>query len=108
LRNLIEDMTNLRYLHLGKADLVTEKVPVSALIQAAQNDVQSLLDAKGHQFIVDKTGGDALVNVDRMKIGMALTNILNNAVKFTNSGGQIAITLDCRPHEVWIKITITE
>ncbi len=105
LRNLIEDMTNLRYLHLGKVDLVTESVPVSTLIQAAQNDVQSLLDAKGHQFSVDLTGGDALVNVDRMKIGMALTNILNNAVKFTNSGGQIAINLDCRPHEVWIKVT---
>ncbi len=35
---------------------------------------------------------------------MALTNILNNAIKFTPDNGKISMSVENRPHEVWIKI----
>jgi signal transduction histidine kinase len=104
LRNLIEDLTNLRFLQLGSTELSREPVPVSALIEAAEHDVHSLIAAKGTKLIVDRTHGEALVNVDRLKIGMALTNILNNAIKFTPSNGQIAIAMEKRPHEILIRV----
>jgi len=104
LRNLIEDMTNLRYLQLGKADLVREDVTVSALLQAALHDVQSLIAAKGHHLTENIEDEAAQVHVDRLKIGMALTNILNNAIKFTQNNGEITVSTEQRPHEVIIKI----
>jgi signal transduction histidine kinase len=104
LRNLIEDLTNLRYLQLGSTELSREPVPVSALIEAAEHDVHSLIAAKGTKLLVDRTHSETLVNVDRLKIGMALTNILNNAIKFTPSNGQIAIAMEKRPHEILIKV----
>ena len=105
LRNLIEDLTNLRYLQLGKADLVREDVTVSALLQAALHDVQSLIAAKGHHLTVNVADDLAEVHVDRLKIGMALTNILNNAIKFTQNNGEITIATEQRPHEVVITVT---
>jgi signal transduction histidine kinase len=105
LRNLIEDMTNLRYLKLGKSELICEDIPVSALIDAVTHDVQSLVSAKGHTLKIDKSGGEAIIRADRLKLGMALTNILNNAIKFTQNGGQIGVALEERPHEIWIKVT---
>jgi signal transduction histidine kinase len=104
LRNLIEDLTNLRFLQLGSTELSREPVPVSALIEAAEHDVHSLIAAKGTKLIVDRTHGEALVNVDRLKIGMALTNILNNAIKFTPNNGQITIAMEKRPHEILIRV----
>jgi signal transduction histidine kinase len=105
LRNLIEDMTNLRYLQLGQTELIREPVSVLALLEAAEHDAHSLIAAKGHKLHIDKGGGDVQVNVDRLKIGMALTNILNNAIKFTPNGGTISLTADQRPREVWIAVT---
>ncbi len=105
LRNLIEDLTNLRYLQLGKADLVREDVTESALLQAALHDVQSLIAAKGHHLTVNVADDLAEVHVDRLKIGMALTNILNNAIKFTQNNGEITIATEQRPHEVVITVT---
>jgi signal transduction histidine kinase len=105
LRNLIEDMTNLRYLQLGQAELIREPVPVSALLEAAEHDAYSLITAKGHKLEIGNTGGDALVNVDRLKLGMALTNIINNAIKFTPNGGQITLSVEQRPREVWITVS---
>ena len=106
LRSLIEDMLNLRYLHLGKADLTFEEVPISAVIELAQHDVQSMAEAKDDDLDIELGElGDTLVRVDRIKVGMALTNILNNAVKFTPNKGKIKITLERRPQEIWIKIS---
>jgi len=105
LRNLIEDLTNLRYLQLGKSELSMEEVSVKDLLEAAEHDVQSLMIAKGHRLHIAWDGTDTVVQVDRSKIGMALTNILNNAIKFTPNNGQITLGVESRPHEVWIKIT---
>src|SRR5262249_52612312 len=97
--------TNLRYLQLGKADLIREDVAVGELLQAAQHDVQSLMAAKGHKMNVQIDNESAAVHVDRLKIGMALTNILNKAIKFTPHAGEITLATEQKPHEVWIKIT---
>ncbi len=105
LRNLIEDMTNLRYLQLGQAELIREPVPVSALLEAAVHDAHSLITAKGHKLeIDDASNGEVLIDVDRLKLGMALTNILNNAIKFTPNGGKITLGVEQRPREVWITV----
>lgn len=104
LRNLIEDMTNVRLLQ-GKIDLAREHATLASLIQAAQSDLQSLANAKGHHLDVDLAGGQALVFVDRSKIATALINILNNAIKFTPNGGLIQVRIEQRPEEVWVRIS---
>jgi len=105
LRDLIEDLTQLRFLQLGKADLIRENVPVAALLDTAQRDAQSLIKAKNHTFnVTNAARGDMVVNVDRLKIGMALSNLINNAVKFTPDGGNIDVVMERHSHEAWIKV----
>ncbi len=89
MRNLIEDMTNLRYLKTGAAELHREHIPLSAIFQSAQQDVQGMADAKGHTLHVEMPDVSLVVVVDRLRLGMALTNLLNNAIKFTPGGGNI-------------------
>ena len=107
MRNLIEDMTNLRYLKLGEAELVREHIPLVAVFQAAQNDVESMMEAKGHALEVHPPDVGLIVVVDRIKLGMALTNLLNNANKFTPSGGRITLTYERKPGAVWIVVQDT-
>lgn len=107
MRNLIEDMTNLRYLKLGEAELEREHIPLSAIFKAAQADVESMAEAKGHTLRVEAPDMSTIVVVDRIKIGMALTNLLYNAIKFTPSGGEITLGYKRRPREVWIIVRDT-
>ena len=107
MRNLIEDMTNLRYLKLGEAELTREHIPLAGIFQAAQNDVESMADAKGHTLEVIAPEMSLVVVVDRIKFGMAITNLLNNAIKFTPSGGHILLTHERKPNAVWIIVRDT-
>ncbi len=103
LRNIIEDMTNLRFLHQGALDMVCEPTSAAQLVHMALSDLQALIQAKGQRLTLD-LAQDAPVCVDRAKISMALVNILNNAVAFTPQGGTIHISLERRPREVWIRV----
>ena len=107
MRNLIEDMTNLRYLKMGEADLQREHLPLAAIFQSAAGDVQNMAEAKGHTLDVHMPDISLMVVVDRIKFGMALTNLLYNAIKFTPSGGRITLTYERKPRAVWIKVIDT-
>jgi signal transduction histidine kinase len=100
-------MTNLRYLKLGEAELELEHLPLAALFQAAYNDVESMIEAKGHRLYVDSPDMSLVVVVDRIKFGMALTNLLLNANKFTPSGGEIRLEYELKPGAVWIYVRDT-
>lgn len=106
LRSLIEDMTNLRFLHQGTLETHCENVSAAQAVRTALSELQALAQAKGQRLVLDLEQ-DALICVDRAKIGMALINILNNAIKFTPQGGEIRISLERRPHEVWIRVADT-
>jgi signal transduction histidine kinase len=38
-------------------------------------------------------------------LAMAVTSVLNNAIKFTPQGGQITLDVQERPGEVWLRVT---
>lgn len=103
LRSIIEDMTNLRFLHQGALEPAYEDVSAAQVARIALNELQALAQAKGQRLLVDLSQ-DATIRVDRAKIGMALVNVLNNAIKFTPQGGEIRISLERRPHEIWIRV----
>ncbi len=106
LRRIIEDMTNLRYLQQGQADLQQETVPLGELLTELQNDMLTLSEARGHQLDLNVPDHDIMVLIDPIRIGMALTNVLNNAIRFTPPGGRICIQAEVRhEEEVWISIT---
>ncbi len=107
LRTLIEDMVNLRYLKLGKSELRLEDVPVARALDLARRDVEDLAHAKGQQLVVHQPDSALVVRADPALLDMALGNILNNAVKFTPSGGRIIVDVVRRPAEAWITVRDT-
>jgi signal transduction histidine kinase len=107
MRTLIEDMTNLRYLKLGEAELTKEHIPLAAIFQAAQGDVEDTVEAKNHTLDVRLPDMSTVVVVDRIKLGMAIINLLNNAIKFTPSGGQITLSHERKPNAIWIMVSDT-
>ncbi len=104
LRRIIEDMTSLGYLKEGTEDLVPERVTLREVVYDALEEIQALYDAKGHQVTVQGPL-DAVVFVDTVRIGKALMNVLNNAVRFTPDGGCITVQTEVRDQtEAWVTV----
>ncbi len=105
LRRIIEDLTNLRYLQSNEADLRRQAVPLVSLFDDAVKDIMAMAEAKHQRIRV--VPPSILVNVDPVRMGMALGNVLNNAVSFTPDGGTITLESEVRASFAYVSITDT-
>ena len=106
LRGIIEDLTNLRFLKEGETTIKRGYVSLNSLVDDALGDVMSLGDARGHRLEIIHAPEDLLLFVDPIRVAMALTNVLNNAVRFTPDDGHIVV--EATRHnsdEAWITVT---
>lgn len=88
LRRIIEDLTNLRYLKQRSEELTLTAYPLQQILSDTVNELFELASGKGHTVTVD-CPADLQVMIDPIRIGMALSNIVNNAVRFTPDRGSI-------------------
>jgi signal transduction histidine kinase len=107
LRNLIEGMTNLTYVDLDTSEFSVMVVPATDILDFALADIRTLAEAKRQLIAVEGPSAPVDVMVDPQKAAMALTNVLNNAVKFTPAEGTIAVSVTAheRKGEVWIRVS---
>ncbi|HKU74334.1 MAG TPA: ATP-binding protein [Pyrinomonadaceae bacterium] len=91
---LINDLLDLSRLQRGKISLNQETVSLPAIIDNAVETVRSDAATKGVEIRLHASEQLLLVEGDRLRLQQIAWNILNNAVKFTPSGGSIEIGLN--------------
>ncbi len=105
LRRIIEDLTNLRYLQQHASELNREMVQVNDLVHDAVGDISNTAEVKDHKLTLELLPNTDSINVDRIRATMALTNLLNNAIRFTPDRGEITVRVEGRnSQEVWISV----
>jgi CheY-like chemotaxis protein len=91
---LINDLLDLSRLQRGKISLNQETVSLPAIIDNAVETVRTDAATKGVEIRLHANDQLLLVEGDRLRLQQIAWNILNNAVKFTPSGGRIEIALN--------------
>jgi signal transduction histidine kinase len=107
MRSLIEDMTNMNLLQVGSAAIQLVQQPLQPIVRTAYDEVLEIIRAKGLRSELRLPSEPLLVMADASKLGMALTNLLNNAMRFTPSGGTIEMETERRGGEVWLRVRDT-
>jgi signal transduction histidine kinase len=104
MRALIEDMTNMNMMRVGSAELAVSQQALQPILEAAYEEMRPLIEAKGQQVSRHVAPEQLLANVDAPKMMMALTNLLNNAMRFTPGGGRIELGLERHGAEAWLRV----
>jgi signal transduction histidine kinase len=104
MRALIEDMTNMNLMQVGSAELARTRQPLQPILDEACDEMRPLMDAKGQDLERRTLPEPILVDIDGPKLTMALTNLLNNAMRFTPGGGRIELELERHGPEAWIRV----
>jgi len=94
LLGLINDMLNFAKLESGQVEFRLEDVEVTPLLEGMADLIMPQVHAKALQYRFDGCPDHAVVHVDPEKLRQILLNLLANAVKFTETGGEV--TLRCR------------
>ena len=91
LRRVIADMRDVTRVTQSKLDLKRERVAVADLVHDALADVQTQIDSRGHRVRVKLPEHALYLTGDSVRLAQALSHLLMNAAKFTNTPGIIDV-----------------
>jgi two-component system OmpR family sensor kinase/two-component system sensor histidine kinase BaeS len=93
LARLVEDLRTLANAEAGSLSLHKEPTDLAVLIHDAAASFATDVRAKSIALRIDERGELPIVDVDPLRIREVLTNLLANAIRHTNDGGAITITI---------------
>ena len=91
LSRLVDDLLDLSRISQDKIGLQRAPAPLSSIVGDAVAACRPMLRDKGHALVVDAPDGDVRVDVDAVRLTQVLSNLLNNAVRYTPPGGRIEV-----------------
>ncbi|MDI1273019.1 PAS domain-containing protein [Polaromonas sp.] len=103
---LLDDLIDVA--RITQRRVILKKVPLAVddLVETVLETVRPLAQAKGHGLVAT-IGGDGLQLVaDPLRLAQVLSNLLNNAVKYTDEGGRIR--LDVQVEGRWLSFTVSD
>ncbi len=106
MERLINDLVEVRLLEEGRLAVRQSKVSVRALLDAVAREFQPRCEASSLDFelAADDPG---FVRADRDRVRQVLSNLLDNAVKFTDPGGRITVRVEGREEEILFSVADT-
>lgn len=108
LNRLVDDLLTLSAIELGETQLRPERIEVSRAVEQALAVIAPQASEKGLRIVREIPEGAPPLMADRDRLMQILLNILDNAVKFTPAGGQIAVsTAAAEPGRVTLRISDT-
>lgn len=90
---LIDDLLDVSRIARGKILLRQERLDLTALVVATIKDYQGNLESNGLRLELQLPETPLCVTGDPTRLAQVLSNILNNAAKFTDGGGRVTVRL---------------
>ena len=100
---LLDDLLEVSRISTGKLLLKKKTVSVASLVESALEPVRPALETKKHALRIEMDGGEVLLDVDPIRVSQVLTNLLTNAIKYSNQGGVIVLRSRSSPAEVTLR-----
>lgn len=93
LADLLEDLLDAARIREGKIQLQKQRLDLRIVLQEVAEDVGRKLTANGIDFAVDLPETEVWVDADKTRLRQVFSNLLDNALKYTGSGGRVTVGL---------------
>ena len=107
LLSLINDILNFARLEAGRVEYDVRRIPVNDLLSGVESMIGAQLVTQNLRFSCEPADDGLAVLADAEKVHQVMLNLLANAVKFTDGGGEIAITCDADAETVHVRVRDT-
>jgi NtrC-family two-component system sensor histidine kinase KinB len=105
MKALVSDLLDLSKIEAGRIDLEFERTPVAVLFEHARSVLQRQLDRKGIRLSANAGADLPPVRADANKITWVLTNLISNASRYVEAGGNIRLAAEAVGPNVHLSVT---
>lgn len=107
LSRLVDDLLEVSRITRGKIELRREHVNLVSVIGSAVETSKPLIESQRHQLMISLSPEPMLLEADPVRLSQVIANLLNNAAKYTERGGQIWLTARREDGEAVISVRDT-
>jgi len=93
LERMVEDLLSASEIESGSLKIHTGDVRIDAVFQELQEDYQAAATDKNINLSFDLPPKLPVIQGDRQKLAVALHNLMGNAIKYTNEGGVVSVSV---------------
>jgi signal transduction histidine kinase/CheY-like chemotaxis protein len=89
--HLVDDLLDIARITRGKIELKKAPAALGALVSMALESNLALIEASGHTLDVQVPETPIVLDIDSTRVVQVLSNLINNAAKYTPPGGRISV-----------------
>jgi PAS domain S-box-containing protein len=104
---LVDDLLDVSRITRGKVELKKEPLEVSMIVARAIEMTSPIIEQRAHRLSVDVPRTGMVIEADRLRFAQAIANLLTNAAKYTDPGGEILVRAARMGNRVAISVTDT-
>jgi signal transduction histidine kinase len=107
MQQLIRDLLDVSAIEAGRLSIERRPASLTAIVSTAAGMVGGEIEQRSIELQVDVAPNLPTVNVDDRRIVQVMTNLLGNAVKFTDPGGRLVIRASVSPSGLVVAVEDT-
>jgi CheY-like chemotaxis protein len=104
---LVDDLLEVSRITRGKIELRRQRVQLVDVLRTAVEASRPLMDAAGHRFSLALPPEPLEVEADPVRLAQVYSNLLNNAAKYTDGGGQLWLEARADGNEAVVSVRDT-
>lgn len=101
---LVDDLLDLSRISSGKIELRKKPTLIADVLEQAVTMAGPIIEERQHVLTVEPPAGALMALVDEVRLTQVLTNLLNNAARYTDPGGHISLRCERRASDVCFTI----
>jgi len=107
LLNIINDVLDLAKIEAGRLEVHFAPVPVRTILENVETLFKHQMKSKGLVFQINGADSKLVIWTDSDRTSQVLTNLLSNALKFTDRGGSITVSCESRDRKIIFSVADT-
>ncbi|HUW38529.1 MAG TPA: ATP-binding protein, partial [Rhodocyclaceae bacterium] len=104
MNSLVGNLLNVSKLEMGSMSPECHRVKLDELLRDAFSHALPLAESKSVRLDIQVPREMAAVSIDKDLFRIALNNLLNNAIKYSESGGSVSLIADEDEHDIVITV----
>ena len=97
LARIVDDLLDVARITRGTFSVHPQRADLRDIVQRAVETARPGIEAGQHHLLVELPPGAVFVRADELRLAQAVTNVLNNAARYTDPKGHITLALRREP-----------
>ncbi len=105
--SLINDLLEVSRVITGGIRLNAERLDLRAVVDHAVGSARALIDKRNHRLTLVVPESPVWLAADAVRLEQVIVNLLNNAAKYTDEGGELFVTVEASDTQASLRVRDT-